>query len=108
MRSRSAPAPLGRWATPRCPVDESLARHLLAHLEGGSGRSKTSPTTILQGTHSLEGVFSEVPALEPPREPSGSSVTGDDRPDSLTQPRPGTPSPQEGLQRPWWRRLLGG
>jgi hypothetical protein len=32
----------------------------LAQLEGGSGRSKTSPTAILQGTHSLEGVFSEV------------------------------------------------
>jgi len=24
----------------------------LAHLEGGSGRSKTSPTAILEGTHS--------------------------------------------------------
>src|SRR5215204_144957 len=32
----------------------------LAHLEGGSGRSKTSPTAILQGTHSLEGEFPEV------------------------------------------------
>ena len=31
----------------------------LAHLEEGSGRSKTSPTAIVQGTHSLEGVFSE-------------------------------------------------
>src|SRR5215218_4683555 len=33
----------------------------LAHLEEGSGRSKTSPTAILQCTHSLEEVvFSEV------------------------------------------------
>jgi hypothetical protein len=32
----------------------------LAHLEGGSGRSKTSPTAILEGTHSLEGEFPEV------------------------------------------------
>src|SRR5829696_2453533 len=32
----------------------------LAHLEGGSGRSETSPTAILQGTHSLVGVLYEV------------------------------------------------
>jgi hypothetical protein len=29
-------------------------------VEGGSGRSEASPTAILQDTHSLEGVFSEV------------------------------------------------
>jgi hypothetical protein len=28
----------------------------LAHLVGGSDRSEVSPTAILQGTHSLEGV----------------------------------------------------
>ncbi len=32
----------------------------LAHLEVGSGRPKVSPKAILQGTHSLEVVFSEV------------------------------------------------
>jgi hypothetical protein len=32
----------------------------LAHLAGGSGRSETSPTAILQDTHNLEGKFSEV------------------------------------------------
>ena len=33
----------------------------LAHLVGGSGRSETSPTAILQGTHSLEGRRSRKP-----------------------------------------------
>ena len=34
-----------------------------AHVEGGSGRSaEASPTAILQDTHSVEGVFSEVHA----------------------------------------------
>jgi hypothetical protein len=42
----------GRRVTSKAP---------LAHLVGGSGRSKTSPTTILQDTHSLEVEFSEVP-----------------------------------------------
>ncbi len=32
----------------------------LAHLVGGSGRSETSPTAILQGTHSLVVEFSEI------------------------------------------------
>ena len=32
----------------------------LAHVVGGSGRSEASPTAILQDTHSVEGVFSEV------------------------------------------------
>src|SRR5215213_152210 len=38
MRSRSAPTPGGRWATPRCPVDESLARPLwLTWMKGQAG-----------------------------------------------------------------------
>ncbi len=41
----------GRRVTSKAP---------LAHLVGGSGRSKTSPTAILQDTHSLEGEFSKV------------------------------------------------
>ena len=41
----------GRRVTPKAP---------LAHVEGGSGRSEASPTAILQDTHSVEGVFSEV------------------------------------------------
>ena len=32
----------------------------LAHVEGGSGRSEASPTAIIQDTHSVEGVFSEL------------------------------------------------
>jgi hypothetical protein len=35
----------------------------LAHLEGESDRSEVSPTAILQGTHSLEGMFSDAGEL---------------------------------------------
>jgi hypothetical protein len=41
----------GRRVTSKAP---------LAHLAGGSDRPEASPTAILQDTHSLEGVFSEV------------------------------------------------
>jgi hypothetical protein len=45
----------GRRVTPKAP---------LAHVERGSGRSEASPTAILQDTHSVEGVFSEVESPE--------------------------------------------
>jgi hypothetical protein len=60
MRSRRCSGPgrpsgdtkaSGRRVTRKAPV---------AHVEGGSGRSEASPTAILQDTHSVEGVFSEV------------------------------------------------
>jgi len=42
----------GRRVTSKAPS--------LAHVVGGSGRSEASPTAILQDTHSVEGVLSEV------------------------------------------------
>jgi hypothetical protein len=63
MRSR-APSPgrlLGDTKVSRST--SHLQGTFLAHLVGGSGRSETSPTAILQGTHSLErqtGKFAEV------------------------------------------------
>ena len=38
---------------------------LEAHVEGGSDRSEASPTAILQDTHSVEGLFSEVHMQHP-------------------------------------------
>src|SRR3712207_8363787 len=50
----------GRWAAPRCVRSTShFPKAPVAHLAGGSDRSKTSPTAILQGTHSLEDVCCE-------------------------------------------------
>jgi hypothetical protein len=34
----------------------------LAHVERGSGQSEAPPTAILQDTHSVEGLFSEIRA----------------------------------------------
>jgi hypothetical protein len=57
MRSR-APSPgrlLGDTKVSRST--SHLQGTFLAHLVGGSGRSETSPTAILQGTHSLERLY---------------------------------------------------
>jgi hypothetical protein len=55
-----------RWLRPRVAVGRHQGVRstshfqgtFLAHLVGGSDRSEVSPTAILQGTHSLVGVFS--------------------------------------------------
>src|SRR5918995_3496055 len=67
-RHRRAPMRSRRCSGPGRPLGDTkvsgrrvTCKAPLAHLEGGSGRSEVSPTAILQDTHSLEGVFSEVP-----------------------------------------------
>src|SRR5215207_8665876 len=66
-RHRRAPMRSRRCSGPGRPLGDTkvsgrrvTCKAPLAHLEGGSGRSKTSPTAILQCTHSLEGEFCEV------------------------------------------------
>ena len=72
-RHRRAPMRSRRCSGPGRPLGDTkvsgrrvTCKAPLAHLEGGSGRSKTSPTAILQDTHSLEGKFCEVHIHESP------------------------------------------
>src|SRR5215207_6365375 len=60
MRSRRCSGPGRPLGDTKVSGRRVTCKAPLAHLEGGSGRSKTSPTAILQDTHSLEGEFSEV------------------------------------------------
>ena len=59
MRSRCCSGPGRPLGDTKVSGRRVTSKAPLAHLEGGSGQSKTSPTAILEGTHSLEGVFSE-------------------------------------------------
>ena len=65
MRSRSAPVPGRPLGDTKVSGRRVTCKAPLAHLEEGSGRSKTSPTAILQWTHSLVEKFSEVRCSEP-------------------------------------------
>ena len=47
------------------------------------------------------------PQLEAPQEARESPQTAEGEPER-TEPRPATGEAQEGAQRPWWRRLIGG
>jgi hypothetical protein len=62
MRSRSLqPRVAVGWHRGVRPTSHLQGTFVRAHVEGGSGRSaEASPTAILQDTHSVEGLFSEV------------------------------------------------
>jgi hypothetical protein len=52
----------------------------------------------------IAALTSRIPAIEAPSEATGSP---EDTPGGV-RPRPDAPGPQEGPQRPWWRRMFGG
>jgi excisionase family DNA binding protein len=52
----------------------------------------------------IAALTSRIPALEAPRE----SPVPTEEASEGARPHPGTEEPQEGTQRPWWRRMFGG
>jgi hypothetical protein len=48
-----------------------------------------------------------IPELEAPSEARESPQTVEEEPEGA-EPRPTTGEAQEGVQRPWWRRMFGG
>jgi hypothetical protein len=55
----------------------------------------------------LAAALERIPAIEAPQEASEASETVEEDPER-TEPRSATGGAQEGVQRPWWRRLIGG
>ena len=56
----------------------------------------------------LSAAMERIPAIEAPQEPSEDAETVEEAPDRTTEPRSATGDAQEGTQRPWWRRIIGG
>jgi hypothetical protein len=55
----------------------------------------------------IAALTSRIPAIEAPQEASESVETAEDQ-QGRGEPRPATGEAQEGVQRPWWRRMFGG
>jgi len=51
----------------------------------------------------IAGLVERIPALEAPESPETAAEEGDS-----AEPRPTTAEAQEGVHRPWWRRVFGG
>ena len=54
----------------------------------------------------LARLMDRLPELEAPQETPGSSETNEEEPERA-EPRPAAGGAQEGVQRPWWRRVFG-
>ena len=55
----------------------------------------------------IAGLVERIPAIEAPTDAPGSPETAEREPERGT-PRPDAPGAQEGVRRPWWRRVFGG
>jgi chromosome segregation ATPase len=56
----------------------------------------------------IAALTSRIPAIEAPEEPLEDAETFEEGPDSTTESHSATRGAQEGVQRPWWRRIIGG
>jgi hypothetical protein len=54
----------------------------------------------------LAAALERIPAIEAPSEERGSPQRSEEDPDRA-EPRPSAEGAQEGVQRPWWRRVFG-
>jgi len=55
----------------------------------------------------IAALTSRIPAIEAPQEPPEPPQTAPEEPERA-EPRSDVPGAQEGVQRPWWRRVFGG
>jgi hypothetical protein len=57
----------------------------------------------------IAALTQRIPELEAPsQEPRETPATTPGEPDRVEEPHPASGAPQEGAQRPWWRRVFGG
>jgi hypothetical protein len=54
----------------------------------------------------IAGLVERIPAIEPPQEATDASETVEEEP-GRAEPHAATGGAQEGVQRPWWRRMFG-
>jgi flagellar motility protein MotE (MotC chaperone) len=55
----------------------------------------------------IAGLVERIPAIEAPQEASEASETVEEEP-QRAESHPATGGAQEGVKRPWWRRVFGG
>ena len=82
------------------------AEYLREQLAEEREARRRADTIIAQLTQANASLAARVPELEAPQERSGSPETVEAEPER-TEPRSDAPGPQEGVRRPWWRRVFG-
>jgi hypothetical protein len=88
--------------------DETI-RVLSEQLQSEREARRRADTIIAQLTQANAALAARVPELEAPQEKESpeAAETVEEAP-QRAEPRPAAGGAQEGLQRPWWRRVFGG
>ncbi len=86
---------------------EDQVKFLQRELERRGEEAERLQRIVAGLTQANAQLASRVPELEAPTEAPGASEPVQEQPEG-SEPRPGTPGPQEDAQRPWWRRVFGG
>jgi hypothetical protein len=84
--------------------DETI-RVLSEQLEAEREARRRADTIIAQLTQANAALAARVPELEAPQERPGAPETGEEQ-QGRGEAHPDAPGPQEGVQRPWWRRMF--
>jgi hypothetical protein len=86
---------------------EETIRVLSEQLESEREARRRADTIIAQLTQANAALAARVPELEASQEPPEAAEMVEEEP-GRTEPSPDFQGAQEGVQRPWWRRLFGG
>jgi predicted transcriptional regulator len=87
---------------------EYLRSQLKQEREARTEERRRQDTVIAQLLQANAEHARTIRELEAPSEPRESPQTVEEEPDRAARPRPDAPgAAQEGVQRPWWRRMFG-
>ena len=102
-----------RHATSRDEAEESrdtapLIEEMRDRLRYVEGQLEAERQAHAEARRLLMAALERIPAIEAPPDDRESPETADEQQGRGQQPHSDAPGAQEGVQRPWWRRLLGG
>jgi hypothetical protein len=89
------------------PEPDTLTSELRDRLRYVEGQLEAERQAHAEARRIIAGLVERIPAIEAPQEASEASETVEEKPERA-EPHSTTVESQEGTQRPWWRRVLGG
>jgi hypothetical protein len=90
------------------PEPDTLTSELRDRLRYVEGQLEAERQAHAEARRIIAGLVERIPAIEAPPDDRESPETADEQQGRGQQPHSDAPGAQEGVQRPWWRRLLGG
>jgi hypothetical protein len=89
------------------PDSGALISEMRDRLRYVEGQLEAERQAHAEARRIIAGLVERIPAIEAPSEPRESPETVEETSDRA-EPRPATGEDEEGVRRPWWRRMFGG